>query len=217
MKLRTQLLYLAAFLLAASPLEAPQLLAFPYAAQLGPHRVYSEQRITSAVRTIVAKADALAAGSPIANTSAHQPIFLTSGDWRWTWLAANSRGAFALSRPGTEVIVINRSDPAADTVYNSSSVAGKRTLSGTIAHEMTHGAIRNRFGVTADLRYPAWLREGYSDYVAGGGSLSDAQARKLIAAHQYIPALTYWQGRKRIETDLQRNGGSVDALFATAR
>lgn len=214
MSWRRQALYVAAALLLLSPLEAPQLLAFPYVEQIGPHRVYSEMPIAQKLGEIIAAGDALAARSPIASSDTHQPIFLTKGGWRWAWLALTSRGAFALSRPGSEAIVVNRSGFSTDTVSTDRQIGGTRALSATIAHEMTHAAIRKRFGVAADWRYPSWLREGYCDYVAGSGSLSDAEARRLLASGSSHPALVYWQGRKRVEAELQRNGGAVDALFA---
>lgn len=98
-------------------------------------------------------------------------------------------------------------------MFNGQSVAGSRSLSGVLAHERTHGLIRARYGVLADLRYPTWLREGYCDVVAGGGALSDAEAARLKARHETIPALAYHDGRKRVEA-LLRRGRSVDALFA---
>ena len=204
----------AALAVLASPVVAPQLLAFPYSGQIGAHRVYSEAPMTAELGRIVTAADQLAGKSPIADPRADTPIYLTEGGWRWTWLTLTSRGAFAITRPLTENIVVNRSDFAADKVFNGSATPGQRSLSGTIAHEITHGAIRRHFGLTADLRYPAWMREGYCDFVAGGGSLSDDQARRLIASGSTAPALKYWQGRKKVEAILQRNGGSVEALFA---
>jgi len=78
---------------------------------------------------------------------------------------------------------------------------------------MTHTAIRKHFGLFADRRYPTWLREGYCDYVAGGGSLTDAEAAALIKFDPRHAALVYWRGRKRVETELNQLGGSVDALF----
>ena len=214
MNWRRQALYAAAALLFVLPLEAPQLLAFPYSRQIGPHRVYSEAPIATRLAAIIAEGDALAARSPIADRDAHQPIFLTSGRWRWAWLALTSSDAFALSRPGSEAIVVNRSEPDADVVTTARAVGGKRALSATIAHEMTHGAIRKHFGILADWRYPAWLREGYCDYVAHGGSLSDVEAQRLIAGGNDHPALVYWRGRKRVEAELDGTGLSVDALFA---
>lgn len=214
MNWKRQALYAAAGLLLVLPLEAPQLLAFPYVQQIGRHRIYSESPIAPELKAIVAAGDSLADRSPISDPSAHQPIFLTEGGWRWAWLTLVSGGAFAISRPGSEVIVVNRSDAGADAVFTPRSIGGKRALSATIAHEMTHGAIRKHFGILADWRYPAWLREGYCDYVSGGSSLTDAEAEALIAGGSTHPALVYWRGRKRVEGELQRNGGSVDRLFA---
>lgn len=214
MSWKRQAFYVAAGLLLLSPLEAPQLLAFPYVEQIGRHRIYSEVPIARELRAVVSAGDSLAARSPIADAHARQAIFLTDGGWRWAWLALTSRGAFAISRPGSEVIIVNRSNASANAVFTSRSVGGKRSLSATLAHEMTHGAIRKHFGILADWRYPAWVREGYCDHVAGSSSLTDAEATALAASGTPHPALVYWHGRKRVESELQRNGGSVDALFA---
>jgi hypothetical protein len=211
---RRQAFYVAAGLILLSPLEAPQLLAFPYVEQIGTHRIYSEVPIEPGLKAVVRAGDTLAARSPIWDADAHQAVFLTNGGWRWAWLTLTSRGAFAISRPGSEVIIVNRSNAAADAVFTPRSLGGKRALSATLAHEMTHGAIRKHFGMLADWRYPTWLREGYCDYVAGGSSLTDAEAKALTASGTPHPALVYWRGRKRVESELQRNGGSVDGLFA---
>jgi len=94
-------------------------------------------------------------------------------------------------------------------------VAGRRSLDRVIAHEMTHGAIRAHFGPAADLRYPQELREGYCDYVADESSLSDAEAKALIARGESVPALPYWKGRKKVEARMAEPGMTVDRLFAT--
>lgn len=201
--------------LLASPLLAPQLLAFPHVAKVSGHRVYSEMPIDPGLGAIVAAADAKVARSPIANAKQpDQPIFLTAGGWRWTWLATTQRDAFALTRPLSESVIVNRSDPSTDSVRNGRAVGGLVTLSGTIAHEMTHGLIRAHFGLIAAQRYPRELIEGYCDHVAGRSSLSDADAQRLITTHTEHPALPYWRGRKKVEAALHANGGSVDALFA---
>ena len=196
-----------------SPVAAPQLLAFPYSSQIAAHRVYSEAPIAPNLEAIVGNADQLAARSPIAMSKLDQPIFLTDGGWRWTMAAFASRSAFAISRAPFEAIVVNRSDQAADKTFRPAKVGGTRSLTGTLAHEMTHGAIRSHFGPLADWRYPAWLREGYCDYVAGGGSVTDADAARLLRSDPSHAALVYWRGRKQVEAELRRNGGSVDALF----
>lgn len=207
-----------AAIVAVSPAAAPQLLAFPYTTKVAGHRVYSETPIDPALTRIVTEADARVAGSPLgAARPLDQDMFLTSGGWRWQWLALANRGALAISRPLAEVIVVNRSDQRSDLVDNGAGIGGRRTLDGVLAHEMTHGAIRAHFGPFADWRYPAELREGYCDHVSGGGTLTDAQAQALIASGTSHRALPYWRGRKKVEAALAANGGNVDALFANWR
>lgn len=198
------------------PIYAPQLLAFPYRTQIGRHVVYSEAPISPRLEEIVNAADRRVAASPSGDWRAsNQTIFLTDGGWRWTWLANSLRTAFAFTRAANEAIVVNRSDQRANAIYNGAQVARKRSLDAVIAHEMTHGSIRAHFGMTADLRYPQELREGYCDYIADESSLSDAEAKALIARGESVPALPYWKGRKKVEARMARPGMTADTLFAT--
>ncbi len=206
----------AAAAFAGSPVVAPQLLAFPHLTTIRQHRVYSEAPIGPALARIVAAADARVARSPLGSARPlDQDIFLTTGGWRWQWLALGNRSALAISRPIVEVILVNRSDQRSNLVDTGAPIGGRRTLDGVLAHEMTHGAIRAHFGTLADRRYPTELREGYCDYVSGGGTLTDAQAKALIASGSNSPALRYWRGRNKVEAGLAANGGNVDALFAS--
>ena len=124
--------------------------------------------------------------------------------------------AFAQTRPFGDNVVINRADITRDKVWTGAPIAGERVLSDVIAHERTHILIRMWFGALADRRFPTWLREGYCDYVANSSSLSDQQASRLVAENRKIPALFYYQSRKRVERALQDNGGSVQTLFQSS-
>lgn len=204
----------AAIIFAISPIAAPALLAFPYSQRVGEHHIYSTKPITPQLRAEVIEADRLVAASISGGfRKPDQSIFLTDGGWRWVWLANRAKGAFAITRAINDAVLVNRSDDRSNQVFNGAKVAGQRSLSGVIAHEMTHGAIRAHFGLASDLIYPAELREGYCDYVAGGGSLSDEEAKRFIADGQSHPALPYWKGRKRVEAELANNGNSIDRLF----
>jgi hypothetical protein len=200
----------------AGPVIEPALLAFPHNEEVGAHRVYSVEPITPAVRQAVADADRRVAAAPLgAARPPNQDIFLTDGGWRWTWLAGNVQGAFGLSRAINEAIVLGAGDMVTATLRNGAPIAGERSLASIVAHEMTHGSIRAHFGWTADFTYPAELREGYCEYVAGESSLTDAEALSLRRRGLFHPALIYWSGRKRVETEMARPGASVDRLFAT--
>lgn len=197
------------------PTLLPETLLFPYSARSNGHLVRSSVPIdNAALDRVTARANALAAASPMARPSESRRIFLTDGGWRWTWLALRSGDAFGFSRPGGEAIVMNRSDVAADKVWNGARIGGTRSLSGTLAHEICHGMIRNHVGVASDWQTPIWLREGYCDYVARESSLSASDVAALRKAGIDHPALPYYEGRTRVAAELRRNGGNVDALFA---
>lgn len=199
----------------ASPIFAPQLLAFPYSKTIGAHEVHSVRPVSAEVTAAIIEGDRKVAASPSGSFRApDQPIFLTGGGWRWRWLAAANLGAFALTRPVNDAIIVNRTDDSGRRVLNSAKIAGTRPLSGVVAHEMTHGSIDAHFGLLSDNLYPVQIREGYCDYVAGGTSLSDAQAFDLLARGQDHPALVYWQGHKLVTSELSKAGGDIDRLFA---
>lgn len=206
----------SAVALLASPLLAPQLLAFPYAGQIGGHNVYSERPLDAAAIAAVRRADALVARSPLP-TKTDQSLFLTQGGWRWRSLTrSGTNGPFGLTLAGG-AIVLNQNNPAADAVFRRAEIGGTRSLSGVIAHEIGHSAIRRRFGFLASMRYPQWLLEGFCDVVAGSSTLTDGEAEILKKANPNHPSLAYWSGRKRVQDELSRNGGSVHELFAMSR
>lgn len=205
------------FIIGAVPLAVPQLLAFPYKAEIGGHILYAETPIPEAEAVaILDEAAARIATSPLAVEPETRRIFLTNGGWRWHWLAAGSSDAFAISRPILETIVVNRSDIRANHVTNGAEIGGVRSLSGVIAHEVAHGMIRRRFGVASDRLYPGWLIEGYADHVAGESSLDEADLAALAESGEDHPALRYYHGRRRVEAILRGNGESVDSLFEVA-
>lgn len=217
MKLWLRMAAVAGSGIAVGPLFAPALMAFPYQAQVGQHQIYSVKPLPLAIVSIVRLADTKVAESPSGSFRApDQSIFLTGGGWRWMWLAGTSQSAFAITRAVNDAIIVNGADVANNEVHRPAAIGGRRSLSGVIAHEMTHASIRSHFGISADWRYPSALREGYCDFVAGEGSLSDAQAHALIQQAANHPALPYWTGRKRIERELA-SGADIDRLFAERR
>ena len=192
----------------------PRMLAFPYRVMVGETPVYSSIPVSPRIREVLGRADARVRQSPMFTPEIlRRPIFLTDGGLRWRILSLGAGGAFGVTRPLAGHVVINRSSIANDRVWNGAATPASRSLSGVIAHERTHILIRARFGLTADSRYPVWVTEGYCDHVAGGGTLSDAEAARLRAGGGKSSALFYYDSRKRVEQTLRDNGGSVEALF----
>jgi hypothetical protein len=201
-------------LLLASPVLAPQLLAFPYQASSAIGPVWSERPIDrTGLDRVAARSRRLLAQSPIAGPDEQRPIFLTDGGWRWLWLANTSAGGFAFTRPITKAVVVNDADVRADRVRNGAAVGSERTLSGVLAHEFTHGVIRRRYGIFKSILAPQWLVEGYADHIAQESSLTAADVARLEENGGGHPALVYYRGRKKVEALLAANGNDVDALF----
>lgn len=201
-------------MLLASPLLAPQLLAFPHRHETAIGTVWSDEPFDPLIMTDVARrVSERMATTPLAGPNERRPIFITDGGWRWVYLANVSQGAFAITRPFTRAVVLNRTDPDTGTVSNGAEIGGARTIEGVLAHEFTHGLIRRRYGVLIATTLPSWKVEGYCDHVADESSLSPGDVARLEAAGEDHPALPYFHGRRRVAATLARNGGSVDALF----
>ena len=212
------LLRLAAVLAVAvvvTPPLLPQTLLFPFHEAVNGDEIWSEQPESRAgLDRVTARAKALVRQSPIAAPNEQRHVFLTNGGWRWYWLALGNWRSFALTRTFSDAIVVNRSDPALDRVWSGATVGGVRTLSGVLAHETCHGMLRRHFGRSVDVASPGWLTEGYCDHVARESSLNAGDVARLQSMGVRSPALTYFEGRKRVALELSMNGGDVDSLFA---
>ncbi len=198
----------------ASVIAAPQLLAFPYQAQIGATRIYAESPVDIAkARQMLRRADERLATSPLHDGPVGTRIFLTDGGWRWRVLALSSSDAVGLTRPLSDVVsdavILNRSDVARD---RTNSV---RTLSGIIAHERTHILVRRHLGLVRGIALPRWISEGYADHVAGEPDPDDPDLARLGAARPDHPLFFYLDARRRVEAALAASGNDVDALLAS--
>jgi hypothetical protein len=192
----------------------PEVLAWPHKAILGDTSIYSDRPIGSDIKQVMARSDALLRSSAIYSDSYGKRIFLTDGGWRWKLLSLQSLGAFGHTRPLSEAVIINDASIADNKVRNGRAVGGVRSLSAIIAHERTHGLIRGRFGILTSLTIPAWKREGYCDYVAGESSLTAQQVAALKERGETHPAILYFEGRERVRLALEKEGKTVEQLFA---
>lgn len=215
---RRGLLVLGIVLPFATPLYAPQLLAFPYRTATPIGTVWSESPISrEALAASSATVRTRMATTPLAEPDERRPIFLTDGGWRWSWLTLGSGSSFAISRPFTKTVVVNRTNLVGEAAIGSSAKGRKRTLGSLLAHEFTHGLIRRSYGLLPSLGFPVWKVEGYCDHVAGESTLDAEAVSNLERAQQSHPALVYYRGRQRVAAQLAANGGDVDALFGAAR
>ena len=177
---------LAALVVSLTMLYAPAALAFPHYAEIGATKVYSTEPILPVLEQRIARADRLLAQSPLYEPGFRRTIVLTDGGWRWRLMALGHSDTVALRRPFSSVLLFNRSDVAADLM-----LTGKRSLSGTIAHESVHVLTARRFGELRLARMPQWKREGYADYVVQEPSIGAGEEQKIRARWPNAPVLKY--------------------------
>jgi len=137
-------------------------------------QVYSREPMDEKINAVLDKVDARLATSEINDQAVKPKVFLTNSFTLYRALSlffgANSFGKGYAVLP-TNNIFINQADLGRDLVFRNAPAYNQRSLSGVIAHEQTHFLVRKRFGYWRNLTMPAWKREGYAEYVAGGSTL----------------------------------------------
>jgi hypothetical protein len=136
--------------------------------------VYAREPLGGGISAVLDKVDARLATSPLYTPDVGPKIFLVNSTRLYAslslYLGSNSFGKGFAALPAANVF-INACDLDKDLVYRDAQAYNSRSLSGVIAHEVTHLLVRNRFGYFRNLILPVWKQEGYAEYVAGGSTL----------------------------------------------
>lgn len=136
-------------------------------------KVYSRRSLDENTIKVLDSAEARLAKSSIYDESVARKVFLTDSYGFYSFLSNKAFRSFANSVPLLDNILINKSDAASDLVFMNRAVRNKRSLSGVIAHEVTHLFIRKKFGVSRTMfSIPTWKNEGYCEYIAVDTTIS---------------------------------------------
>ena len=189
-------------------LYAPQALAFEHRQVVGEVTVYGAAPLPDDLDTVVEAALSRLLASTLDAPLPPVRVFLTEGGPRWRLLSVPVGGAFGVTRPGGRHVVVNRMRDG--VVLNGRRVGGVRPLDEVLAHEFVHVLIDEAFGPLGARRLDRRRVEGFADAVAGGSSLTDAQADALLARGERHPALAYVLARREAEAVLAA-GGDVQA------
>jgi len=157
----------------------PQYL-FAYEASHDKFKVYSRQPADENLNRVLDSAEARLVKSSIYDESVARKVFLTDSHGFYSFLSHKAFRSFANSIPFLDNILVNKSDAGNDLVFMNRAVRNKRSLSGVIAHEVTHLFIRKKFGLSrAMFSIPTWKNEGYCEYIAGDTTISFADGVQL--------------------------------------
>ena len=160
------------------------------------------------------RAEARLKTSPIYDDSFRRNVYLTDSHASYALLSHRAYNAFAHSVPFIENIFVNRSDVAADRVCIYRSQNNSRSLSGVVAHEVTHLLIQRRYGKVTTILMPTWKKEGYCDYIAGDSTITrDEGIARWRENQSNDQSYNYIRDRLMVEYLLEKEKISVDDLF----
>ena len=180
--------------------------------------IYSREPLDQNIYALLDKVEASLATSPINNTQLRPKIFLTNSHRFYSALTlsigGNSYGKGLPLLP-TNNIFINRADVQNDLVFRRAATYNSRSLSGVMAHEATHLLIRQKFGYLKNVTMPAWKKEGYAEYVAGGSALDQATGVKMWKANpKNDTGYQYFKYYQIVKYLLETEKLSVEELFS---
>jgi len=139
---------------------------FAYSVKYGNFNIHSREPVGPEIETVLNEAKLRLRRSTIYDESVGRHIYLTNGHGMYAFLSHKAYASFANSVPFIENMFINKTDIAADRVYMNRAFSNSRSLSGVIAHEITHLFIQRKFGTLKAIAIPIWKKEGYCEYIA---------------------------------------------------
>lgn len=180
--------------------------------------IYSRTPLPPAAAECAKRAAALTHQSELAVPGRRERVFVCNAQWLFR-LFKPTAGCFAFSVPLTNHVFIADGDFTADTARWPAREFNTRSLSSVIAHEITHGLIRNRLGLVRGVLLTNWVNEGYCDYVARESSFPEAEGRRLFASGDEHPSrsYSYFKAREMVRYLAENRGLSFEQIVARAR
>ncbi|MGI9036298.1 MAG: hypothetical protein ACR2GD_09700 [Pyrinomonadaceae bacterium] len=177
--------------------------------------VYARQPLDENVYRVLDAAEARLLKSPIYDKRQTEKIFISDSFSFYNLLSPTSRKSFANTLPGIGNIRINQSDIERDLVFRDAAEYNQRSLSGVIAHEVTHNLVRRKFGLlNSFVSLPKWKDEGYSEYVTGETTLSFDEGVQLWKENQADDSkYNYFKYQQMVKYLLDDEKISVEELF----
>ena len=142
--------------------------------------IYSPAPLPAETTARIEEAMALVGRSELAVPGRRERIFVCNNPWLFRLFAPVSPRAFATSWPVSDNIFIAQSDLVKNVTSSMAENYNRRSFSSVAAHEITHGLIRHRLGLIRSVRLPAWVAEGYCDYVAKESSFPEEKGFQLL-------------------------------------
>jgi hypothetical protein len=141
--------------------------------------IYSRDPLPPELETVLDKAEAKLVSSPLYADTFERRLFFARSHGMYAFLTNKAYRSFGSSIPFLDNVMLTQSDIAADRMFVDRPENNSRSLSGVIAHEVTHLLIRQRYGTVQASLMPTWKNEGYCEYIAGESTIPLDEGKRL--------------------------------------
>jgi hypothetical protein len=178
-------------------------------------KVYSREPLDQRITRVLDDAEARLSKSTLYDRETSPRVFLTNSHGMYAFLSNKAYKSFANSVPLINNILINKSDIGDDLVFLNRPEHDRRSLSGVIAHEVTHLLIRRRIGTLHASLLPAWKNEGYCEYIAGDSTITYEEGVRLWREDPHVDVkYRYFKYHMMVKYLLETEGLSIEDVFS---
>lgn len=164
--------------------------------------LYSHSEPDKNIFRIIDSAESLLSHSELykKQTGKHH-LFFCDSFFEYSFFAPTESEAFAFNQIMTNNIFFSKSDISKNSIERNAQENNSRTLSGTIAHEVTHTLIKKDLGFIKYLFLDSWKNEGYADFIAKESSFKFIIGLYFICNSQTpsSPSFQYFKDRLYVD------------------
>jgi hypothetical protein len=178
--------------------------------------VHMRELVPHEITRVLDRVHLLLSASSLNDGVLHHDIYIINSYRLSRYLFLKDVGFGANAKLGNTFIV--NADPANDVArcdQHGPDDKRIRTLSGTIAHEITHALIKRHVGLLAQRRIPSWLKEGYCDVIGDGSAIDEREGLALVESGSWAskPGIAYFRYRLVVDYLLNGKGITIDELI----
>ena len=119
---------------------------YPYQRTYGFITIYADKPLDLRSDAILTKAQSLLDTSELRRFETHETVFVSDARWKAAFVHPSALTAFAISTPLSNHVFISQGKIETNQAFAGEEGIGPRSLSGVIAHEITHNLIRRHLG-----------------------------------------------------------------------
>ena len=148
------------------------------------YKIYSTSSISKNISNVLNRVDNLISASELYTTNIEHRIFICNNLNLYTFFAPMARKAYGCNYRMFGNIFVANCRIEKDIAFSNRNKNNKRSLSGIIAHEVTHSLINKYMGWIKNKMLPKWKEEGYCEFIAQESSIDNIIGIELFKKGQ---------------------------------